>query len=125
LAFTNLRHEDLAPSSRRRGADRLRRGQFTLFSKWYYVASYEYQGSAYEPGKPVGIQQHIGRLDRGLDEAGPRGWLLVSMKDDWRAIYPSATTLHATHRSCIGRQPANTPRIGILKKAFPVQATEP
>jgi hypothetical protein len=42
-------------------------------------------------------KSHIGRLDRGLDEAGPRGWVLVSMKDDWRAIYPPATTLHATH----------------------------
>ena len=29
----------------------------------------------------------IGRLDRGLDEAGKRGWLVVSMKNDWRAIY--------------------------------------
>ena len=42
-------------------------------------------------------KSHIVRLDRGLDEAGQRGWLLVSMKDDWRAIYPPATTLHATH----------------------------
>jgi hypothetical protein len=42
-------------------------------------------------------KSHIGRLDRGLDEAGQRGWVLVSMKDDWRAIYPPATTLHATH----------------------------
>jgi len=42
-------------------------------------------------------KSHIGRLDRGLDEAGPRGWVLVSMQDDWRAIYPPATTLHATH----------------------------
>jgi hypothetical protein len=42
-------------------------------------------------------KSHIGRLDRGLDEAGRRGWVLVSMKDDWRAIYPPATTLHATH----------------------------
>jgi phosphoglycolate phosphatase-like HAD superfamily hydrolase len=30
----------------------------------------------------------VGRLDRGLDEATKRGWILVSMKDDWRAVYP-------------------------------------
>jgi phosphoglycolate phosphatase-like HAD superfamily hydrolase len=42
-------------------------------------------------------KSHIGRLDRGLDEAGTRGWVVVSMKDDWRAIYPPAKTLHATH----------------------------
>jgi hypothetical protein len=31
---------------------------------------------------------HIGRLDRGLDEAEARGWIVVSMKDDWRTIFP-------------------------------------
>ena len=30
----------------------------------------------------------IGRLDRGLDEAATRGWTVVSMKDDWRTIFP-------------------------------------
>jgi phosphoglycolate phosphatase-like HAD superfamily hydrolase len=40
---------------------------------------------------------HVGHLERGLDEAGTRGWVVVSMKNDWRAIYPSSTTLHATH----------------------------
>ena len=34
-------------------------------------------------------KSHIGRLDRGLDEASRRGWVLVSMKDDWRTIYPA------------------------------------
>ena len=32
---------------------------------------------------------HIGRLDKGLDEAAAKGWTVVSMKDDWRAIFPS------------------------------------
>lgn len=31
---------------------------------------------------------HVGRLDRGLDEADSRGWLLVDMAKDWRVIYP-------------------------------------
>jgi hypothetical protein len=34
-------------------------------------------------------KSHIGRLERGLDEAGRRGWVLVSMKDDWRTMYPA------------------------------------
>ncbi len=34
-------------------------------------------------------QSHIGRLDKGLDEAKARGWTVVSMKDDWRAIFPT------------------------------------
>jgi hypothetical protein len=33
---------------------------------------------------------HIGKLARGLDEAAARGWTVVSMKDDWKAIYPPA-----------------------------------
>ncbi len=32
----------------------------------------------------------FGKLDRGLDEAGKRGWTLVSMKKDWRTVYPAA-----------------------------------
>jgi phosphoserine phosphatase len=31
---------------------------------------------------------HIGRLDRGLDEAAARGWVVVDMQEDWRQIYP-------------------------------------
>jgi len=34
----------------------------------------------------------IGRLARGLDEADARGWLVVSMKNDWRRIYPESKT---------------------------------
>jgi phosphoglycolate phosphatase-like HAD superfamily hydrolase len=33
---------------------------------------------------------HVGRLARGLDEAPARGWTVVSMKNDWKAIYPAA-----------------------------------
>lgn len=31
---------------------------------------------------------HIGRLDKGLDEAKERGWIIVDMKNDWKKIYP-------------------------------------
>jgi len=30
----------------------------------------------------------IGKLDRGLDEAPKRGWVVVSMQRDWKAIFP-------------------------------------
>ena len=30
---------------------------------------------------------HIGRLDRGLDEAAARGWVVVSMRNDWRRVW--------------------------------------
>jgi hypothetical protein len=34
-------------------------------------------------------KSHVGRLDRGLDEGPQRGWTIVSMKGDWRTIYPA------------------------------------
>ena len=33
-------------------------------------------------------ESHIGKLARGLDEAPKRGWTVVSMKNDWKSIYP-------------------------------------
>lgn len=32
-------------------------------------------------------KSHIGKLDRGLNEAGARGWTLVSMKNDWKTVF--------------------------------------
>jgi phosphoglycolate phosphatase-like HAD superfamily hydrolase len=34
-------------------------------------------------------ESHIGRLARGLDEGPNRGWTIVSMKDDWKTIFPA------------------------------------
>jgi hypothetical protein len=31
----------------------------------------------------------FGRLERGLDEAAARGWTLVSMKRDWKRVFPA------------------------------------
>lgn len=31
---------------------------------------------------------HMGKLDKGLDEAPQRGWVIVDMKNDWKQIYP-------------------------------------
>jgi hypothetical protein len=30
----------------------------------------------------------VGRLDKALDEALRRKWILVSMKNDWKTIFP-------------------------------------
>ena len=35
-------------------------------------------------------KSHIGQLDKVLDEAGPRGWVVVDMKTDWSRIYPGS-----------------------------------
>jgi len=35
-------------------------------------------------------KSHVGKLERGLDEGPKRGWTIVSMKNDWRTIYPAA-----------------------------------
>jgi hypothetical protein len=34
-------------------------------------------------------QSPIGRLDKGLDEAKAKGWTVVSMKDDWKSVFPA------------------------------------
>ena len=31
---------------------------------------------------------HIGRLEKGLDQAGDKGWVVVDMKDDWNRVFP-------------------------------------
>ncbi len=31
---------------------------------------------------------HIGKLDKGLDEAKKNGWTVMDMKKDWKVIYP-------------------------------------
>ncbi len=33
-------------------------------------------------------ESHIGRLDKALDEAPKRGWVVVDMKKDWKTIFP-------------------------------------
>jgi hypothetical protein len=34
-------------------------------------------------------QSHIGKLDKALDAAPKAGWHLISMKDDWKTIFPT------------------------------------
>ncbi len=32
----------------------------------------------------------LAKLDKGLDEAAAKGWTVVSMKDDWKTVFPTA-----------------------------------
>jgi hypothetical protein len=32
----------------------------------------------------------IGRLDKALDEANAKSWIVVDMKQDWKTIFPSS-----------------------------------
>jgi hypothetical protein len=31
---------------------------------------------------------HVGRFNKGLDEAREKGWTVVDMKKDWKVIFP-------------------------------------
>jgi hypothetical protein len=33
-------------------------------------------------------QSHVGRLDKALDEARARNWVVVDMQRDWRIVFP-------------------------------------
>ncbi|MCV9999625.1 haloacid dehalogenase-like hydrolase [Pararhizobium sp. YC-54] len=33
-------------------------------------------------------ESHFGKLDKGLSEGPKRGWTIVSMKNDWKQVYP-------------------------------------
>ena len=46
----------------------------------------------------------IGRLDAALDAAGPAGWTVVSIRDDWRTVFPPAaeTTAAAVRETAPG-----------------------
>ena len=34
-------------------------------------------------------QSHVGKLDKALDQAHERRWIIVDMKSDWKTIFPS------------------------------------
>jgi phosphoserine phosphatase len=61
------------------------------------------QFTTMEPGRRLGLivhhddaereyaydrDSHFGRLDKAMDMAGENGWLLVSMKKDWKRVFP-------------------------------------
>jgi hypothetical protein len=36
-------------------------------------------------------QSKVGKLDKALDEASAKGWAVVDMKQDWKAVFPGET----------------------------------
>ena len=36
-------------------------------------------------------ESHIGRLDKALDEAREKGWIVASIKNDFETVFPSAS----------------------------------
>jgi heat shock protein HslJ len=48
---------------------------------------------------------HVGRLDKGLTEAVAKGWTVISMKDDWRTVWPdvSAEPADTVKPSLVGK----------------------
>lgn len=36
-------------------------------------------------------QSAFGKLDKALDEAKARNWIVVDMKRDWKTIFPAST----------------------------------
>ena len=39
-------------------------------------------------------ESHIGKLDKGLEEAVAKGWTVVNMKDDWKLVFPADAGAH-------------------------------
>jgi phosphoglycolate phosphatase-like HAD superfamily hydrolase len=37
----------------------------------------------------------VGKLDKALDEAASRGWIVVGMKNDWKAVFPASSASHS------------------------------
>ena len=35
-------------------------------------------------------QSSVGHLDKALDEANAKGWIVVDMKNDWKTVFPPA-----------------------------------
>jgi hypothetical protein len=78
------------------------RAQFHLLWRRHQVHAHLCGAGLWHPARAGHRQQHtdaerewaydrqssIGRLDKGIDEAQARGWTVVSMKDDWKTIFP-------------------------------------
>ena len=44
-------------------------------------------------------QSHVGKLDKALDEAPKRGWVVVNMQQDWKTILTPAKRLSRDHEA--------------------------
>jgi phosphoglycolate phosphatase-like HAD superfamily hydrolase len=81
-------------------------GDFEML-EWTTASDPQSPTSASEPGRPrprLGLivhhtdagreyaydrVSHVGKLDKALDAAKARGWIVINMKDDWNKIFPA------------------------------------
>jgi hypothetical protein len=76
-------------------------------------------------------QPGLARLDKGLDEAQAKGWTIVSMKDDWKAVLPAAQSevtaidiLLEPDATMLGHAEANNARLlAVFPGGFALDAT--
>jgi hypothetical protein len=76
-------------------------------------------------------ESSIGKLDKGLDEAKAKGWTVVSMKNDWKSVYPAAQSditavdiLLQPDATMLKHAAANNARLlGAFPKGFALDAT--
>jgi phosphoglycolate phosphatase-like HAD superfamily hydrolase len=74
-------------------------------------------------------QDGLARLNKGLNEAAAKGWTIVSMKDDWKAIYPTRSDITAIDillkpdATMLKHAAANNARLlGVYPKGFALDA---
>jgi hypothetical protein len=70
----------------------------------------------------------LAKLDKGLDEAAAKGWTVVSMKDDWKTVFPSEVIaidiLLQPDPTMLKHAAANNARLlGVFPKGFALDAT--
>ena len=74
---------------------------------------------------------HLAKLDQGLDEAAAKGWTVVSMKNDWKTVFPTAVPeisaidiLLLPDTRMLHRCQANNARLrGVFPNGFTLDAT--
>jgi len=68
----------------------------------------------------------VGKLDKALDEAKAKGWLVASMKDDWKTIFPALPNAPAPPAPPATSGPPSPPPAAVRPVAAPpVAVTEP
>jgi len=73
----------------------------------------------------------LARLDKGLDEAAAKGWSVVSMKNDWKSVFPAAPSeitaidiLLQPDATMLTHAAANNARLlSVFPKGFALDAT--
>ena len=80
-------YQFIGPTAHRRSDGDLQMLQWTCASSAARFCLYVHHTDA-EREWAYDHPSSIGQLDEGLDEAKTRGWTVVSMKDDWKTIFP-------------------------------------